>query len=174
MDALLRDPCHHVTVRPHPRTRDRCPAVMDALARRCATTPRCVLETDIAGVDSLAAADVMVTDWSGAAIEFAFGFERPVLFVDTPRKVNNSDYGQLGLEPVEAALRPRLGAIVAPTALDTMGDIVLALRRDRAAIVERIRIARAEIVFNPGRSVAVAAEYVAAVADGRRATGDRT
>ena len=33
----------------------------------------------------------MVSDWSGVAMEFAFGLERPVLFIDVPRKTNNPE-----------------------------------------------------------------------------------
>ncbi len=50
------------------------------------------LETNIATNDSFCAADLMISDWSGAALEFAFATERPGLFVDVPRKVNNPDY----------------------------------------------------------------------------------
>ena len=56
----------------------------------------------------------MVSDWSGAALEYAFGLERPVLFVDVPRKVNNPEYERLGIEPFEASVREQIGRVVAP------------------------------------------------------------
>ena len=31
----------------------------------------------------------MVSDWSGAALEYSFGLKKPVIFLDLPKKVNN-------------------------------------------------------------------------------------
>ena len=68
----------------------------------------------------------MVSDWSGAALEYAFGLERPVLFVDVARKVNNPDYEALGIEPFEVGIRERIGRVVAP---DDLAAIVPAVAR---------------------------------------------
>ena len=43
----------------------------------------------------------MVSDWSGVAYEFAFALKKPVLFVDTPRKIKNIDYDKIGIEAFE-------------------------------------------------------------------------
>jgi hypothetical protein len=59
-------------------------------------------------------ADVMVSDYSGIALEFAAIRHRPVIFVDLPRKVLNPNWADLGLEPVEVSLRQRLGCVVVP------------------------------------------------------------
>ena len=36
---------------------------------------------------SLSKSDLMISDWSGASTEFAFALERPVLFIDTIKKL---------------------------------------------------------------------------------------
>ena len=43
----------------------------------------------------------MISDWSGVAIEYAFAFEKPVLFIDTPQKINNPDCYQIDIVPLE-------------------------------------------------------------------------
>src|SRR5207244_12904967 len=76
--------------------------------------PHFSLELDVRSSQSLHDADVMISDWSGAALEFALGLERPVLFIDTPRKVNNRDYARLQCEPLEVLIRPQVGVVVSP------------------------------------------------------------
>lgn len=60
----------------------------------------------------------MVSDWSDAALEYAFCRESPVLFVDVPRKVNNPAWQEIGLEPIEASIRDKIGMNVR---LDELG-----------------------------------------------------
>ncbi len=71
-----------------------------------------IYEEDVAGQDSLHNSDVMISDWSGAALDYAFGLNKPVIFVDVPRKVNNPDYKELDIEPFEAQIREKIGTIV--------------------------------------------------------------
>jgi len=43
-----------------------------------------VLETSVVNMDSLVKADILITDWSGIGLKYAFGTERSVIFIDTP------------------------------------------------------------------------------------------
>ena len=45
-------------------------------------------------------------------MEYAYGFEKPVLFIDLPRKINNPAYSQLGIEPMELSVRNEIGKVV--------------------------------------------------------------
>ena len=47
-----------------------------------------------------------------AATEFSFGFRRPVIFINTPRKVRNADYEKLELLPLEVGIRDKIGELV--------------------------------------------------------------
>ena len=62
--------------------------------------------------DSLHSSDIMISDWSGVAIEYAFGLRKPVFFIDTKRKVNNPDYLELEIEPLELTIREKIGKVV--------------------------------------------------------------
>jgi YidC/Oxa1 family membrane protein insertase len=57
-------------------------------------------------------ASLMISDWSGVVMEYAYGFEKPVLFIDLPRKINNPAYSQLGIEPMELSVRNEIGKVV--------------------------------------------------------------
>lgn len=152
----------HVTVRPHPMTGRRDPAVIAALRRRFEGTSGFVFEDDMRARDSLYRSDVMISDWSGAAFEYALGLERPVVFVDVPKKVNDPSWQSLGPTPVEIAMRERLGAVVSPERpAETVAAIedLLARRED---FVEGLRAARRELIFHPGRSAEAAVAAIRA------------
>ncbi|MBI3345970.1 MAG: CDP-glycerol--glycerophosphate glycerophosphotransferase [Burkholderiales bacterium] len=149
-----------VVVRPHPQTVRLAPQAMERVRHWCRSSANVRLDEDVAGQGSLLASAVMVSDWSGAALEFALGLERPVLFVDTPRKVNNPSYADIALEPVEVGLRASLGAVIG---LAELGDIGVVLDRVSAQPAEfalRMQALRNKTVFHAGNSAAAAADYI--------------
>lgn len=101
----------HVILRPHPQTLKFAPRSMTAILNRYQTDANFTFEDCISSQESLHLADLMISDWSGAALEYAFALDKPVLFCDVPRKINNPDYLNLGLEPLEVAIRQRIGEI---------------------------------------------------------------
>lgn len=170
LTRVLLDAGLHVTLRPHPMTGRHSPGVIDGL-RAFRGHERFELEVDIASQESFHRSHLMVSDWSGAALEYAFGLERPVLFVDVPRKVNDAGYEALGCEPLEVSIRHEIGEILPP---DRLGDAPQAIRRLCAApgaFRERIVASRARHVFNVGASGRVGAEEIAGLTDRAAGTG---
>lgn len=165
LTEVILDAGHQVTVRPHPMTRRKQPEVIRQLADRFSRDPGFALETDVGSYQSLADADIMISDWSGAAMEYAFGYERPVLFVDVPRKVNNPSYGEIGCEPLEVGIREEIGEVVSPHDIGSVPERVERLCANRRAFVGRIREARDRSVYNVGSSGAVAGAVIAEIAD---------
>ena len=55
-------------------------------------------------------ADVMLSDWSGVAFEFALGLGKPVFYIGTCRKTYNKDGGSES-EGVEVTLREAIGTV---------------------------------------------------------------
>ncbi len=97
------------SLRLHPMTVRRFPKLPGELAQRFSDRAFRV-ETDMREQASLHEAELMIGDWSGAALEYAFGLERPVLFVDMPKKVNNPEYERIGLRTIEESIRTEVGA----------------------------------------------------------------
>lgn len=162
---VLVDAGMRVTVRPHPMTRRKWPECILAIERQFADHPHLAIETGVASFESLRSADVMISDWSGAALEFALAFEKPVLFVDVPRKINNPEYERIGCEPLEVTVRDRIGRVVAPDRIADLPIQVEALVRERNALKARIRRVRDETVYNLGSSGRAGALAIAAMAD---------
>ncbi len=155
---------HRVSVRPHPQTRRRTPAVLDRLHGRFGAHPGFALNEDTTSFDQLFEAHLMVSDWSGVALEFAFGLERPVLFVDVPRKVNNPEYTKLDAVPLEVAIRDEIGAILAPDRLSEAPGMIQSLWRDAETFAARARRMREKWIYNLGSSGISGADTIAELA----------
>ncbi|MEB3284329.1 MAG: CDP-glycerol glycerophosphotransferase family protein [Candidatus Sericytochromatia bacterium] len=149
-----------VTVRPHPRTLQfHAPHIMQMAERHC-NNPSFSLDTDFNSHASLQSADLMISDWSGAAIEYALGFERPVIFIDTPPKMRNPDYAALNLSPLEIFIREKIGIIHPLEKLDDLGASACEVIAHAGQWQSLIRTERARWVYNCGQSGHAAATYL--------------
>lgn len=147
-------------VRPHPMTTKNHPEILEALNTRFGENVLFGLQLDIRDKRTLFDSHVMISDWSGVALEYAFACERPVLFLDVPKKCNNPESERIGIIPVEVSLRERLGRVISPDALDTIPQAIEQIYGDRAAFVEQIRQTREASVYNLGNSLDGAVEKI--------------
>ena len=157
---ILLDAGFQVTFRPHPVTTKKWPERLEAVRQKYGGRSGFLLDTEISSCESLLRSDVMVSDWSGVALEYAFGLERPVLFVDVPRKVNNPDYEQIRNEPLEVTIRDEIGEVISADRLEDLPEAVRRLAVNPQAFRERIRKARRETIYNLGKSGAVGAQAI--------------
>ena len=150
-----------VVVRPHPEYVKRYGERMDAIVERYRDYGGGDLsfELDFTGNQSIFDSDTVISDWSGTAYEFVMVTERPCVFVDTPPKINNPDYGKITVEPLEFALRDQVGIRVAPGSLDGLADKIRGLLADES-FGSRIREIRGKYIANFGRSGEVGGQYL--------------
>lgn len=160
IDALLAQD-FQVTFRPHPQTVKFAGDKVQAIHYKHHADARFTLEVDVASEDSLHHSDLMICDWSGAALDYAFGLEKPVLFIDVPRKVNNPDYAALDIQPFEVAIREQLGGVLASEDISQVGAAVAALLAKRSG--ESLASLRAQSVFNVGACDRAGAEALLAL-----------
>ena len=149
-----------VIVRPHPEAKKHAPELIESLAKKFADHPKVTIEQSVAQYDALLRADVLITDWSGIAHEYAFGTERPVLFIDLSRKVNNDRYEQLGIEPMEVSVRSQIGRILSPSELEKAVSTIDQLIAEQTMYKERIANLRSQYVYAFGRSAEVGARHI--------------
>lgn len=102
---------YHITVRPHPEYSKRYGEKLKALVDKYKDAPaeRLTFELDFTVNKSIYSSDLLITDWSGIAYEFAFATKKPVLFVNTKMKVENPEWQKIGQTPAEIYLRPQIG-----------------------------------------------------------------
>ena len=92
--------------------------------------------------------------------EYAFGTERPVLFIDVPQKVVNERYKEVGIEPIDIGIRTRIGAVLSIDELQLANGMIEDLLKNKGAFVDEIRKAREEYVYNFGNSSGVGVEFI--------------
>ena len=105
-------------------------------------------------------ADLMISDWSGVAFEFAFGLEKPVIFIDLPKKINNSDFELYKNIPIEVSLREKIGEVVAPDNLETLVDRIEHVFQREESFKKIIAQERDKIIYNVGKSSRKGADYI--------------
>ncbi len=100
-----------VFLRPHPQTIKFAKNELEDILNRYEANPLFSVEESLEDNESLYQSDVMISDWSGAAIEFAFAFDKPVIFCKVPQKINNINYKDIKIEPIEVTIRDKIGLI---------------------------------------------------------------
>lgn len=156
----LLDKGYHVIARPHAELARRKPEVLENLNNAFGGNPRFVLETFGSPDEAILKADVLITDFSGIMFEYAFGTERPVLFIDVPPKVKNQNYRKIPMEPIELALRPKLGITLSPHEVGMVNNAVEELIAKRERFRIRIQELRSRYVFHFGNAAAVSAQEI--------------
>jgi len=166
LETLLSTLSHadyRVIVRPHPEYIRRFPARISKISKLIENDTLVRLELDLLSDQSLHEADHLITDWSGIALEYAFGTGRPVIFVDVPKKISNPDYEKLELTPIEVDLRPKIGKIILPHEISRIKAILEELERDQDVFKQRILSHRDDYLYNFNTSSKVALQHVLAL-----------
>ncbi|MCM8594231.1 hypothetical protein [Accumulibacter sp.] len=151
---------YRVTLRPHPSFFVYGDALIARIVEGLRGFSSFVLENSVEESHALWTADMMIADYSGFAMEFAFVRERPVLYVDVPPKVLNPGWRDLGPTPLELAVRERIGVVV-PPAVDEVIAGLARLGQDTAQWASRIRQERERHWVNFGGFGEACAEELA-------------
>jgi len=159
IDKLLTSN-YKVICRPHPETLKRTPELIKDIETKFVKKPNFVLEKTIETDTSLLEADVLITDASGIALEYAFGTERPVLFIDVPPKIKNPKFKELKLEPIELLLRPKLGKVIPTKQVNKINEEIKQLILKQNQYKKNIISLRKKYVFSFGRSSEKGGNYI--------------
>jgi YidC/Oxa1 family membrane protein insertase len=151
IDILLQEG-YKVTFRPHLVTQKKSKKKINEIIEKFSDNESFLLEQNILNFDSFLFSDIMITDWSGAALEFAFAFEKPVLFIDIPKKINNPEYEKTHKVPIEVSIREKIGKIILPTELELIPNEIEILYKQTKELRDKITKIRNELIFNIGES----------------------
>jgi len=140
---------HNMILRPHPITVRESNDIINKIISRYKDYSNFIYQPSTDNNQSLYISDVLVSDWSGVAFEFAFGLKKPVLFVDTLRKIKNIDYDKVGIESFEFYAREIVGEFFDSKKIYSLKNI-------NTVNDEQIE----KNVFSLGKSANVACEYI--------------
>jgi YidC/Oxa1 family membrane protein insertase len=167
IDVLL-NAGYRVIMRPHYQSNRRTPEVIAAVREAHESHPAFEYIDRMGETDSILRSDILVSDWSAMALEYAWGLEKPVLFIDVPRRIRNPNWRELGIEPIESSIRSQVGEVIAP---DNLGEAPVAVARllaEPERFRARMREMRETMVFRLGHSIPDGAAEIARLADERQ------
>lgn len=158
--TVLKDSEYRVIIRPHPEFIKRYWETIARLQQDIAGIENITLELNMVMETSILNADVLVTDWSAISFEYAFGTERPVLFINTPCRINNPDYTELGLEPIEFTLRNRLGQAINIEDIPRIPRVLQDFLELKASFREQIVQCRTQYLYHWLHSAEIGGEFL--------------
>jgi YidC/Oxa1 family membrane protein insertase len=164
---------YRVIMRPHYHSNRLTPRVIEAVRDAFDGHARFEYVDRMGETESIMRSDLLVSDWSAMALEYSMGLEKPVLFIDVPRRIRNPNWQELGIEPVESSIRTQVGEIIHPDALDSAPAAIERLLADPHRFGEQMRRLREENVFRLGHAIPDGARELARLADERRAERER-
>lgn len=151
---------YQVIVRPHPQHVRHRAEQMEALKKKYENQPDIEIQTDFSSNQTVFEADLMITDWSGIAYEYAYTTQKPVLFINTPMKVMNPEYERIDTVPLNILLRDEIGCSLDLEHLNEIAERVDMLLQESDAYYEKIGAFVEEYVYNLGTSSKVGADYI--------------
>ena len=153
---------YHLTVRPHPEYVKRYGARMQAIVDKYAhlVGDGLSFELDFTVNRSVYSADLLITDWSGIALEYCFATRRPAIFVNTKIKCMNPNWENIGLEPVEITLRDRVGVSIDKERVSECRAVAQDLFARADEYEKKITEVLEQHIYNQGRAGEVGANYL--------------
>lgn len=152
-----------VILRPHPEYCKRYPQRIADFGERWSArlaAGEFVLQTDFSSNETVFQSDLMITDWSTICYEFSFATKRPTLFVNTPMKIMNPDYEELGIVPLDIEIRDKIGVSISPEQTDRINEQVESLLRDKDAFRQKIEETIPECLAAVGESGKRGGQYI--------------
>ena len=150
IEILLND--FNVIYRPHPMTQKNSEKKLKQIAKMFSQNKNFRLETDIKNFDSFLESDILITDWSGSALEFSFVFKKPVIFIDVPKKINNPEFDKISSVPIEVKIRNEIGKVISANDLSLLDSEIKTLLSQKNKFQEKIIKIRDELIFNINES----------------------
>ena len=151
---------YKITVRPHPQHVRHMPEKMEGLKERYKDDTDIEIQTDFSSNSTVFGADLMITDWSGIAYEYAYTTCKPVLFIDTPMKIMNPEYKKIGIEPLNIWMRYEIGRVLKLDEIDKTADTAAKMLAASDTYKDSIDRFVKEYVYNLGSSASVGAKYI--------------
>ena len=148
-----------VMLRPHFKILKESEKLIQSIKEEFLENPNFTLETGVIQPELFHSSLCMISDWSGISLEYAFTFERPVIFIDVPKKILNPNSDDISLEPIEISIRNKIGHVVSPKDLEKIPSLISSIYDDDKNKEDIIKI-RTDTVYNIGNSSAIGAEYI--------------
>ncbi len=157
---ILLESNFKVLLRPHFKILKDSKKLISKILDEFGNNPNFSLENGVIPSKLFHSSICMISDWSGISFEYAFTFERPVIFIDVPKKILNPNFHDILLEPIEISYRDKIGFVVSPHELKTIPDLIYKSKNNNLSIIESIKKIRSRTIYNLGESAIIGAQYI--------------
>lgn len=163
LDELLEKLSGHdykVILRPHPQQVKHCKERFENLKQKYSGDDTILIQTDFSSNDTVFNADLMISDWSGIAYEYAYTTKKPVLFINTPMKIMNPIYKEINDNPINVWSRNVIGQSYDLSEFDDIPQAVDEMLKNSKKYSNKINDLVNDSVYNLGCSSEKGAEYI--------------
>lgn len=146
-----------VVLRPHAMTLKRIPDYFKKISSRINVNKLdgVLFDTNSNQKNSIINSDFLITDWSGISFEYAFGYKRPILFIDSTQKIRNKKWTDLELPRLEDVIRNKIGVIMSPDQLENLGSYIQKLNK-----INNNRNLAKNYIYNVGKATSKASAFI--------------
>mgnify|MGYP001476704849 FL=1 len=150
--SIILNQGYSLILRPHHETIKRSPQLINEIENKYSHLETFRLVREMGDSESLLQSDLLICDWSGTAIEYAFGLEKPIIFIDIPPRVRNPNWREIQSEPLEMSIREKVGRVICPSKLDELPSSISQLLNEDQLSSSLIKSLREEFIYNLSRS----------------------
>ena len=150
--SIIINQGYSLILRPHHDTIKRSSQLIDEIENKYSHLETFRLVREMGDSESLLQSDLLICDWSGTAIEYAFGLEKPIIFIDIPPRVRNPNWREIQSEPLEMSIREKVGRVICPSKLDELPSSISQLLNEDQLSSSLIKSLREEFIYNLTRS----------------------
>lgn len=147
-------------IRLHPMTKKQNKKEIDVFLKKYISNDNFEYNENVGEIKDIINSDVMISDWSGVSMEYAFTTEKPMVFIDTKPKIRNFNWEKLDLPCIEENIRENIGKIISEKKLETLPEVIKKLIMDKNLWTEKIKKVRDKSVFNIGTSGKVGSQII--------------
>ena len=151
---------YKVFLRPHFRIIRDSPELINSIKNKFLKNPNFTLHEGVIPFEKFQNSICLISDWSGISFEYAFIHEKPIIFIDVPKKNFNPEARKFLDMPIEIENREELGKVVSPRDIKQIPRILENLIEERRKYQEKIKDVREKMVFNLGKSSDVGIENI--------------
>ena len=151
---------YKVIVRPHPQHVRHMKEKFDGLKDKFKNDDSVLIQTDFSKNGDIFDADLLISDWSGIAYEYAFVTKRPVLSINTPMKVMNPEYEKINIEPFNIWSRSVIGEQLDLKDLNKIDKVIDKMLKNNKEYSKKIDDLMNKEIYNIGTSAEVGANYI--------------
>jgi len=157
--SILLEKNYKVLLRPHYKILNDSKKLIRDIEDKFGNNPNFILEEGIIPSEKFHNSKCLISDWSGISMEYAFTFQRPVIFIDVPKKILNPDFSDISIIPLETSIREEIGHVISPEKINKIPDLIKNMKNDDS-IKNKITEIRSKTVYNVGKSAKIGAETI--------------